>query len=254
MTLTPPADRQTGLPALDIRGLVKEFRTRTGVVRAVDGLDLRLERGEVVAFLGPNGAGKTTTIDVLLGLSRPTSGVVQVLGQDPDDAVAAGRIAVVLQSGGLLGDLTVRETVRLTASLFDAGHDVTPYLVRAGIGDVADRLVGTCSGGQQQRLRFAMALVAEPDLLLLDEPTTGMDVAGRRAFWSTVRADVDHGRTVLFATHHLDEAELYSDRVVVVDRGRVVADGPAERIRVAAGTRTLEEAFVRLTSTRRAAS
>src|SRR5690606_16165344 len=223
------------------------FRGR-GVVRAVDGLDLRVARGEVVAFLGPNGAGKTTTIDLALGLARPTSGSVRVLGQAPADAVAAGRVAAVMQSGGLLRDLTVGETVRLTAALFGTDRDVRADLERAGIADLGRRRVGRCSGGQQQRLRFAMALVSEPDLLFLDEPTTGMDVMGRRDFWSAVRADAARGRTVVFATHYLDEAELYADRVVVVNRGRVVADGTAEQIRHDAGVRTLEDAFVRLTS------
>ncbi|GGM17314.1 ABC transporter ATP-binding protein [Promicromonospora citrea] len=239
--------QETHPPALDVRGLVKEFHGRE-VVRAVDGLDLRVARGEVVAFLGPNGAGKTTTIDLALGLARPTAGTVRVLGQAPADAVAAGRVAAVMQTGGLLRDLTVGETVRLTAALFGTGHDVRASLERAGIADLERRRVGRCSGGQQQRLRFAMALVSEPDLLFLDEPTTGMDVMGRRDFWSAVRADAARGRTVVFATHYLDEAELYADRVVVVSRGRVVADGTAAQIKDAAGVRTLEDAFVRLTS------
>ncbi|GAB2472124.1 hypothetical protein GCM10027063_11040 [Promicromonospora xylanilytica] len=247
--MTPTQQSSTGgAPALDARDVVKEFRGRGGTVRAVDHLDLRIERGEVVAFLGPNGAGKTTTIDLALGLARPTSGTVRVLGKEPSDAVAAGQIAAVMQTGGLLRDLTVRETVELTAALFGGSGDVRPYLERAGIADLARRKVGTCSGGQQQRLRFAMALVSEPDLLFLDEPTTGMDVTGRRDFWSAVRADAARGRTVVFATHYLDEAELYADRVVMVSRGRVVADGTAQRIKDRTGVRTLEDAFVRLTS------
>lgn len=246
--MTPTPVPHGGTPALDVRGLAKEFSTRGGTVRAVDGLDLRVERGEVVAFLGPNGAGKTTTIDLALGLARPTAGTVGVLGGAPADAVAAGRVAAVTQSGGLLRDLTVGETVRLTAALFGTGQDVRACLERAGIADIARRPVGRCSGGQRQRLRFAMALVSEPDLLFLDEPTTGMDVMGRREFWSAVRADAARGRTVVFATHYLDEAELYADRVVMVSHGRVVADGSAERIKDLAGVRTLEDAFVRLTS------
>ncbi|WP_425956674.1 ABC transporter ATP-binding protein [Xylanimonas sp. McL0601] len=226
-------------PALDLRGLVKEFRTTSGVVRAVDGLDLRIEPGEVVAFLGPNGAGKTTTIDMVLGLAVPTDGSVQVLGSTPEAAVGAGRVAAVMQTGGLLRDLTVAETVSLTGALF--GRDVDPrvYLERAGIADLADRTVGKCSGGQQQRLRFAMALVPDPDLLVLDEPTTGMDVEGRREFWAAIRADAARGRTVVFATHYLDEADAYADRVVMISHGHIVADGTAAEVKALASGRVI---------------
>jgi ABC-2 type transport system ATP-binding protein len=222
--------------ALELRGLVKEFRTPGAVVRAVDGLDLRIEQGEVVAFLGPNGAGKTTTIDMILGLAEPTSGALAVLGGTPADAVAAGRVAAVMQTGGLLRDLSVAETVSLTGALYGRDVDPLPYLERAGIADLAGRTVGKCSGGQQQRLRFAMALVPDPDLLLLDEPTTGIDVEGRRGFWAAIRADAARGRTVVFATHYLEEADAYADRIVMVSHGRVVADGtPAEVRALSAG-------------------
>ena len=150
--------------------------------------------------------------------------------RDPAQAIAQGRIAAVLQTGGLLKDLTVAETVRLTASLFPTARPVDEVLDRAGIADIADRRVGSCSGGQQQRLRFALALLPDPDLLLLDEPTTGMDVEGRRDFWAAIRADAGRGRTVLFATHYLEEADEYADRIVLIRRGRIVADGtPAAR-------------------------
>ncbi len=222
--------------ALELRGLVKEFRAPGAVVRAVDGLDLRIEQGEVVAFLGPNGAGKTTTIDMILGLADPTDGSLAVLGGTPADAVAAGRVAAVMQTGGLLRDLSVAETVGLTGALYGRDVDPLPYLERAGIADLAGRTVAKCSGGQQQRLRFAMALVPDPDLLLLDEPTTGMDVEGRREFWSAIRADAARGRTVVFATHYLEEADAYADRIVMVSHGRVVADGtPAEVRALSAG-------------------
>ncbi|HWV76980.1 MAG TPA: ABC transporter ATP-binding protein [Isoptericola sp.] len=231
---TPPAP-----PALSLRGLRKEFPSPAGPVRAVDGIDLEIAPGEVVAFLGPNGAGKTSTIDMVLGLSAPTTGTVQVFGADPADAIAAGRVAAVMQTGGLLRDITVGETVALTAALFGRDGSPAPYLERAGIADLADRMVGKCSGGQQQRLRFAMALVSEPDLLLLDEPTTGMDVEGRREFWSAIRADAAAGRTVVFATHYLEEADTYADRVVLVSRGRVVADGSTAEVRSLASGRTV---------------
>ncbi|MCL1869219.1 MAG: ABC transporter ATP-binding protein [Promicromonosporaceae bacterium] len=219
------------VPALELRALVKEFRSPGTVVRAVDGLDLTIEPGEVVAFLGPNGAGKTTTIDMVLGLAEPTSGSVHVLGGTPADAVAAGRVAAVMQTGGLLRDLSVAETVALTGALYGSDVDPLPYLRRAGIADIADRPVGKCSGGQQQRLRFAMALVPDPDLLLLDEPTTGMDVEGRREFWAAIRADAARGRTVVFATHYLEEADAYADRIVMVSHGRVVADGTSAEVK-----------------------
>ncbi|EXG79650.1 ABC transporter ATP-binding protein [Cryptosporangium arvum] len=213
--------------AVRLTGLTKRF----GSVTAVDDLSLTIEPGEVVAFLGPNGAGKTTTVDMMLGLARPTAGSVEIYGRAPSVAVAEGRIAAVMQTGGLLKDLTVAETVRMTGSLFGRTRPVNEVLTRAGILDIADRRVGKCSGGQQQRLRFAMALLPDPDLMVLDEPTTGMDVEGRREFWAAIRQDAAQGRTVLFATHYLDEADAYADRIVLVRHGRVVADGTAASIK-----------------------
>lgn len=228
------------VPALRLTDLRKTFSTPSGPVRAVDGIDLEIAPGEVVAFLGPNGAGKTTTIDMVLGLAAPTSGTVEVFGAGPQDAIAAGRVAAVMQTGGLLRDLTVAETVELTAALFGRPDaDPRPFLDRAGIAELAGRTVARCSGGQQQRLRFAMALVCEPDLLLLDEPTTGMDVEGRREFWAAIRADAARGRTVVFATHYLEEADAYADRIVLVSGGRIVADGSAAQIKNLASGRTV---------------
>ena len=184
-----------------------------------------------MAFLGPNGAGKTTTIDMLLGLSHPDRGTVEVFGESPRAAIAHGLVSAVLQTGGLLKDISVRETLQLTASLFADTRPIDEVLARAGIAEIADRKVGVCSGGQQQRLRFAMALLSDPGLLILDEPTTGMDVEGRRAFWNAIRADAARGRTVLFATHYLDEADEYADRIVLMSRGRIVADGTTAEIK-----------------------
>lgn len=221
----------SGVAALDIRGLTKGFTT-TGGERflAVDGIDLTVQPGEVVAFLGPNGAGKSTTIDMILGLTRPDAGRVQVLGLTPEDAVRSGRVAAVMQSGGLLPALTVQATVDVIASLFP-GADSEEVIRRAGLDEVRQRTVSTCSGGQQQSLRFALALLSDPDLLILDEPTAGMDVDARRRFWADVRADAARGATVLFATHYLDEADHFADRVVMVARGRVVADGTTAEVR-----------------------
>ncbi|MET9025549.1 ABC transporter ATP-binding protein [Nocardia sp. NPDC004168] len=226
-------------PAVALRDLRKSFRTPAGVVHAVDGLDLVIEPGEIVAFLGPNGAGKSTTIDLLLGLARPDSGTVAVFGTAPERAVSAGRVAAVLQSGGLLPDLTVAETVRLVATLHASPRPVEEVLARAGIAGIADRMVGKCSGGQRQRLRFALALLPDPELIVLDEPTTGMDVEGRREFWNAMREDSRRGRTVLFATHYLDEADAYADRIVLVRAGRVIADGSAAEIKNLAAGRTV---------------
>jgi ABC-2 type transport system ATP-binding protein len=223
------------VPAVQISGVTKDF----GDVHAVRGLDLSLEQGEIVAFLGPNGAGKTTTIDMVLALSRPTTGSVEVLGLQPRQAIARGLVSAVMQTGGLLKDLSVRETVAYMASLFADTAPVDEVLRTAGIESIADRKVGKCSGGEQQRLRFAMALLSDPALLLLDEPTTGMDVEGRRAFWSAIRSDAERGRTVLFATHYLEEADQYADRIILISHGRIVADGTGSQIKALAAGRTV---------------
>jgi ABC-2 type transport system ATP-binding protein len=214
-----------GSRAVELQDVDRSF----GSVRAVDGISFGLELGKVAALLGPNGAGKTTTLDMILGLSRPDRGSVSALGMSPRAAVERGLVAAVLQVGGLLKDLTVRETVRLTSTLFARSRPVDEVLERAGIATIADRLVGRCSGGEQQRLRFALALLPDPALMVLDEPTAGMDVEGRHDFWAAIRGDAERGRTVLFATHYLEEADAYADRVILLRHGRIVADGsPAE--------------------------
>jgi ABC-2 type transport system ATP-binding protein len=237
VTATPDiAASGTAVPAVHLDGVVKRF----GAVTAVDGIDLSIRPGEVVALLGPNGAGKTSTVDMLLGLSAPSEGTVRVYGREPHDAVALGLVSAVMQTGGLLKDYTVEETVRLTAVLFGRPRSaVGEALERAGIADIGKRLVGKCSGGQQQRLRFAMALLPDPELLILDEPTTGMDVGGRHDFWNAIRQDAEGGRTVIFATHYLEEADAYADRVVFVRRGRIVADGTAAEVKALASGRTV---------------
>jgi ABC-2 type transport system ATP-binding protein len=221
--------------AIELAGVHKNF----GHVEAVKGINLSVVPGEIVAFLGPNGAGKTSTIDVILGLSQPTSGRVSVYGMHPRQAIARGLISAVMQTGGLLKDLTVAETAQYTASLFARSEPVAGVLKRAGIDGIADRMVGKCSGGEQQRLRFAMALLPDPELLILDEPTTGMDVEGRRSFWAAIRQDAELGRTVLFATHYLEEADAYADRIILLRHGEIVADGTSAEVKALAAGRTV---------------
>ncbi|MFJ7229127.1 ABC transporter ATP-binding protein [Streptomyces tendae] len=212
---------------------------RYGDVRAVDGLTLDLHPGQTVALLGPNGAGKSTTLDLLLGLRRPDTGTVRVLGTEPREAVVAGRVGAMLQSGGLMDEVTVAELVRLACALHPRAHPVAEVLARAGLTTIADRRVDKLSGGQAQRVRFALATAGDSDLIVLDEPTTGMDVTARRAFWATMREQADQGRTVLFATHYLEEADAIADRVLVLHRGRLLADGTAAEIKAGAGARRI---------------
>ncbi|MDG5805389.1 ABC transporter ATP-binding protein [Streptomyces ossamyceticus] len=210
-----------------------------GSVRAVDGLTLALHPGETVALLGPNGAGKSTTLDLLLGLKQPDTGTVRVLGTSPREAIVAGRVGAMLQSGGLMDEVTVAELVRLACSLHPRPYPVPEVLARAGVTRIADRKVDKLSGGQAQRVRFALATAGDSDLIVLDEPTTGMDVTTRQAFWATMREQADQGRTVLFATHYLEEADAVADRVLVLHRGRLLADGTAAEIKAKAGARRI---------------
>lgn len=219
------------MATIELTALNRTFPSRAGAVHAVRDVTLRIEPGEVVALLGPNGAGKTTTLDIVLGLGAPTSGTATVLGTSPREAVAAGHVAALLQTGGLLRDITVRETVTLVASTYAKPRPIDEVLQRAGIASLAHRRVAKCSGGEQQRLKFALALLADPELLVLDEPTAGMDVSARREFWKAMHAEASGGRTVVFATHYLEEAEMFARRVVMMAHGRIVADGPVAEIR-----------------------
>ncbi|ATY16628.1 ABC transporter ATP-binding protein [Amycolatopsis sp. AA4] len=221
--------------AIRLGGIAKRY----GDVRAVRHVDLTIAPGEVVALLGPNGAGKSTTVDMILGLTAPDEGAVSVFGRTPADAVRAGMIGAMLQGGTLLDDLTVRETVGLVAKLHRRPMPVRDALRAAGVEDIADRRANKLSGGQKQRVRFAVALVSNPDLLVLDEPTAAMDVGSRREFWKSMYSFTDTGRTVLFATHYLEEAEEFADRVVLMRAGEIVADGSVAEVRALAGGRTI---------------
>ncbi|MFE2987025.1 ABC transporter ATP-binding protein [Streptomyces sp. NPDC059262] len=208
-----------------------------GDVRAVDGLTLDLHPGETVALLGPNGAGKSTTLDLLLGLRPADTGTVRVFGTSPRDAIVQGRVGAMLQSGGLMDEVTVAELVKLACALHPKPYKPGEVMSRAGVAQIADRKVNKLSGGQEQRVRFALATAGANDLIVLDEPTTGMDVSARQAFWATMREQADQGRTVLFATHYLEEADAIADRVLVLHRGRLLADGTAAEIKARAGAR-----------------
>jgi ABC-2 type transport system ATP-binding protein len=210
-----------------------------GPVPAVRSLDLAIAPGETVALLGPNGAGKTTTIDMMLGLTRPDQGTISVFGVRPAEAVRAGWVGGMLQTGSPLDHLRVRELIALTASYYPAPLDVDDVLKLTGAGTFAGQWTNKLSGGQAQRVRFAAALVGDPDLLLLDEPTAGIDVEGRRDFWRSMRDIAGQGKTVVFATHYLEEADAYADRIVLIARGRVIADGPATEIKARAAARTI---------------
>jgi ABC-2 type transport system ATP-binding protein len=224
---------------IQLQGLTKTFRTPQGPVRAVRGIDIAIAPGETVALLGPNGAGKSTTIDMLLGLARPDAGTVTLFGGTPEEAIAAGRVGAMLQTGALLRDLTVRELVTMLASLYPRPLDVDEVLALTGIDAIARQRTEKLSGGQTQRVRFAVALVSNPDLLVLDEPTVAMDVEGRHAFWQTMREFASHGTTIVFATHYLEEADAFADRAVLMAHGRVVADGPTTEIKARVGSRTI---------------
>ncbi|QEV52232.1 ABC transporter ATP-binding protein [Streptomyces platensis] len=206
-----------------------------GAVRAVDGLDLEIAAGGTVALLGRNGAGKSTTLNMLLGLLPPSTGTVRLFGGTPESAVLAGRVGAMLQDGKAIPRVTVRELITFVAATYPHPMDVTEALELAGLDEFGGRRVDRLSGGQAQRVRFAVALAGNPELLVLDEPTAALDVEARRAFWRSMRAYARRGHTVLFSTHYLEEADEHADRIVVIDRGRVVADGSGDAIKRRAG-------------------
>ncbi|MEV4438005.1 ABC transporter ATP-binding protein [Streptomyces sp. NPDC049577] len=227
--------RHTGAPVVSFENVSKSY----GTVRAVADLNLDLYPGETVALLGPNGAGKSSTLDLLLGLRNPDAGRVRLFGTSPQRAIEQGKVGAMLQSGGLMEEVKVRELVRLACNLHRRAYPVEQVMEQAGITEIADRMVNKLSGGQEQRVRFALATAGANELIVLDEPTTGMDVSARQAFWGTMRKQADEGRAILFATHYLEEADAIADRVVVLHRGRVIADGSAAEIKAKAGARRI---------------
>ncbi len=227
------------MASIELQGLVKSFHTSHGDVRAVRGVDISIDAGETVALLGPNGAGKSTTIDMALGLLAPDEGSVTLFGRSSGEAIEAGMIGAMLQTGSLIRDLKVREIVAMIASLYPDPMGVDEVLELTGLTDVAKQRTQKLSGGQTQRVRFAVAIVSNPELLVLDEPTVALDVEGRRQFWTTMRAFAARGKTIVFATHYLEEADAYADRAVLMAHGRVVADGPTTEIKALVGSRTI---------------
>ncbi len=230
-----------GEVVLALNDVTKRFSSGSGMVSALEGVSASVRRGERVALLGANGAGKTTCMDLVCGVTAPTTGRITALGVTPRHAVRQGRMTAVLQTGGLLRDLTVLETVQVIAGLHRRPERVETVLLEAGLTAVRRRLVGRCSGGEQQRLKYALALIPDPEVLVLDEPAAGLDVAGRAALWDHVGQRAQQGTTIIFSTHHLEEVEQMAERVLLLREGKVVADqeirellGPAAPVTILA--------------------
>ena len=214
----------SGPPAI----LVRDLRKSYGEFEAVRGIDFEVAPGEVFGLLGPNGAGKTTTVEVLEGYRRRSGGIVSVLGFDPGDRPRAmrERVGIVLQSCGMYRHVKVHEAVAYWAGMYPRARDVDEVIEIVGLTEKRDALARTLSGGQARRLDLALALIGDPELVFLDEPTTGFDPAARRAAWATIRRLQELGKTVLLTTHYLDEAQALCDRVAIVKDGRILAEGP----------------------------
>jgi len=214
-------------PVVELAGARKRF----GAVEALKGVDLTIGAGELVALLGPNGAGKTTSISLMLGLRRPTTGAARLFGLDPADRRARSRCGVMLQESGTTGVLTVREIVDLFRAYYPASLPAERAIALAGLDAKANARIATLSGGERQRLYFALAVCGDPDALFLDEPTVGMDVEGRRAVLASIRALSAAGKTIVLTTHYLEEADQLASRIVVIDRGVVIADATPREIK-----------------------
>jgi ABC-2 type transport system ATP-binding protein len=222
-------------PAISFSGVTKRYRS----VVALDQVSFSVAPGDMVALLGPNGAGKSTTVDVLLGLRQPDSGTARVLGQTPRQATNSGRVGAMLQSGSLPDLALVGEVVELARKLYRSPHSQDELLELAGLTALAHRRADRLSGGQARRVQLAVALAGDPDVLFLDEPTTGLDIQSRRQFWDGVRGAAASGTTVLFATHYLEEADANASRVLVLAGGHLVADGDPVAIKTHLTERTI---------------
>jgi ABC-2 type transport system ATP-binding protein len=222
----------TTAPAIEVRELRKSY----GEHEAVRGIDITVRRGEVFGLLGPNGAGKTTTVEILEGYRARTGGEVSVLGEDPArrSLKLRRRIGIVLQAGGIYAHITPREALRYWAGFYPHPRDVEEVIALSGLTECAQTRTRKLSGGQLRRLDFALALIGDPELVFLDEPTTGFDPEARRAAWDTIRSLRDLGKTILLTTHYLDEAQELADRVAIVKDGRVLAIGPPRELGVGA--------------------
>lgn len=240
MTIRTPSPHvlNAGPPLSPIAEL-RRARKRYGGVTALDGIDFQVRPGEVVALLGPNGAGKTTAVQLLLGLLRPDSGESTLFGLDPRDPAARVRTGAMLQISNVPETLKVREHVDLISSYYPRPLPRSRTLELAGLGGLEERLFGKLSGGQRQRLLFALALCGDPDLLFLDEPTVGLDVEARRGLWSVIEGKAREGRSVLLTTHYLEEADALADRIVLIRRGRIVAEGTPAEIKARAAGRKI---------------
>jgi ABC-2 type transport system ATP-binding protein len=234
--MATPTER-TGSPALaiDVAGVSKRY----GDVHAVSDLSFSVERGQTIALLGPNGAGKSTTLDILLGLVRPDQGEVHLFGKKPGEAIRAGEVGAMLQTGGLMPEVKVKDVIRLVHKLAQDPLPIAEIMQQADIEDIANHRVDKLSGGQRQRIRFALSIVEDPDLIVLDEPTAGMDVAARHRFWETMRAQASNGRTLLFATHYMEEADSAADRILVMHQGKLLADSTPAGLKSRTGLRRL---------------
>ena len=242
MRTTDPSTGQP--PAIDVSGVSKAFATRSShPVHALRDISFSIAQGEIVGLLGTNGAGKTTLFDLILGLTTPSSGNISVLGHTPHAAIRAAQIGAVLQTGGLLPELTVLDTLKMISSIFPEPLPVEEVSRQAGLDLILHRPVGKCSGGEQQRVRFALALVGNPQILLLDEPTAGMDAQARHEFWSTMHRQADQGRTIVFATHFLEEADNFAERIILLHEGKLRADAKATELREQSGKRIVEAKF-----------
>jgi ABC-2 type transport system ATP-binding protein len=232
--------------AVQLNGLRKSY----GEVRAVDGVDLSIAQGSMVALLGRNGAGKSTLLSLLLGLLSPDAGQARLFGREPEQAIRDGLVGAMPQEGGLIARVTVRELIGFVAGTYPRPLPLAEVLRLTQLTELAGRRVDKLSGGQAQRVRFAMAIAGDPSLIVLDEPTAALDVDARRQLWTVIGDWAAQGKTVLFSTHYLEEADRYADRIVIVAAGRVAADGRGDQLKRLTGTADLDGAFVALTGGR----